>query len=131
MGNTCRTCGRINPHRTCSVCRQQAPKKPACGNTPNVINLKETEYVAFRFVHVPASYGDETAYPLPKLENAILIYDINGHSYLYDSGGIANRIPDVDTPEKIAALQEQIDDIVTELVQNVISDSDWDSLWES
>lgn len=109
MGNTCRTCSKIR-HLTepCATCGRAPSPKPACGNTPNVIELKETEYVAWRYVKLPASYGTEEDYPLPNLKNAYLIYEANNHAYYYDSGGIYTRMPDLDTPSIIAALTDRV-----------------------
>lgn len=102
MGRTCLQCSKIKHlTRPCSACGRKAVK---CGNTPNVISLKETEYVQWRYVKLPASYGTEEDYPLPKLKNAYLIYGANGHTYMYDAGGIANRMPDYNTPDIIADL---------------------------
>lgn len=109
MGNTCRTCGKIRHlAKPCFECGRKPTPPPACGNTPNVINLKETEYVAWRYVVLPESYGTEEEYPLPNLKDAYLIYGANGHSYFYDSGGIHNRMPDFDTPSIIAALTARV-----------------------
>lgn len=109
MGNTCRTCSKLRHlTRPCGECGRKPGQKPACGNTPNVINLKETEYVAWRYVFLPASYGTEEDYPLPELKNAMLVYQANSHAYLYDSGGIHYRMPDLDTPAIIAALTSRV-----------------------
>lgn len=77
-------------------------EKKACDKsfTKAIVEIDNpSEFVQFRKVVVPASLGDDTAYPpIPgKYCNAILYYEANEQVYIYSSDGIPTRLTtDVD-----------------------------------
>lgn len=83
---------------TCESCGE----KKACDKsfTKAIVEIDNpSEFVQFRKVVVPASLGDDTAYPpIPgKYCNAILYYEANDQVYIYSSDGIPTRLTtDVD-----------------------------------
>lgn len=122
MGNSCITCGKLLKNRQpCSDCAKSEPKPATCGNTPQVLEVDNTQLVLFRKVLVPASLGTEEEYPIPVgLRNVLLCYEANSHVYLIDTGGIATRFPDNDTPALIAALRA---DLTTETATRAAADT--------
>ena len=78
---------------TCESCGE----KKACDKsfTKAIVEIDNpSEFVQFRKVVVPASLGDDTAYPpIPgKYCNAILYYEANEQVYIYSSDGIPTRL---------------------------------------
>ena len=72
-----------------------------CGNKnemnfpPSVLQVNSTECpVLFHKVVIPATFGDETETPvlMGKYKNALVYYEVNGHTYLYSSDGVPTRL---------------------------------------
>ena len=65
-----------------------------CGLSPAVLQINNRECVLFSKVSVPASMGDETAFPPApgKYKNTLLYYEATHTSYLYSSEGIPTRL---------------------------------------
>lgn len=98
---------------TCSACGEQ-PKNTAKDFTKAVIEINNPEtLVLFRKVVIPTSMGDETAVPaaIGKYHNVLLVYEANGHAYLYSSDGI----PTLLTSDVAQDLEEKIDAVADDL----------------
>lgn len=79
---------------TCDACGEK-PKKMDKGFPKAVVEINNPEsLVLLRKVVVPASMGDETAFPpaIGKYFNVLLHYDASGNNYLYSSDGIPTEI---------------------------------------
>ena len=67
-----------------------------CG-TPKVLQVNcPPEVTLFHRTTIPADLGDDTTYP-PKAglyRNALVVYEANGHTYMYSSDGIPTFISD-------------------------------------
>ena len=72
-----------------------------CGNKnegnlpPSVLQVNSTECpVLFHKVVIPTNFGDETETPVLMGEhrNALVYYEVNGHTYLYSSDGVPTRL---------------------------------------
>ena len=72
-----------------------------CGNKnegnfpPSVFQVNSTECpVLFHKVVIPTNFGDETETPvlMGKYKNALVYYEVNGHTYLYSSDGVPTRL---------------------------------------
>lgn len=72
-----------------------------CGNKnegnfpPSVLQVNSTECpVLFHKVVIPTNFGDETETPvlMGKYKNALVYYEVNGHTYLYSSDGVPTRL---------------------------------------
>lgn len=72
-----------------------------CGNKnegnspPSVLQVNSTECpVLFHKVVIPTNFGDETETPvlMGKHRNALVYYEVNGHTYLYSSDGVPTRL---------------------------------------
>lgn len=80
----CESCNKSKPECSCQK-----------GFTPAVIKIENPEeLVLFHKVVVPASMGDERDTPVTigKYCNVLMVYEINGHAYLYSSDGIPSKI---------------------------------------
>lgn len=86
--NNCTSCGSVTPNPNCHYCRDNS-------FTKNVIEIDNPEnLVLFHKVVIPASLGDETTNPpYPgKYCNVLMVYEANGHAYLYSSDGIPTAL---------------------------------------
>lgn len=72
-----------------------------CGNKnemnfpPSVFQVNSAECpVLFHKVVIPTNFGDETETPvlMGKHRNALVYYEVNGHTYLYSSDGVPTRL---------------------------------------
>ena len=72
-----------------------------CGNKnegnfpPSVFQVNSTECpVLFHKVVIPTNFGDETETPvlMGEYKNALVYYEVNGHTYLYSSDGVPTRL---------------------------------------
>ena len=72
-----------------------------CGNKnegnfpPSVFQVNSAECpVLFHKVVIPTNFGDETETPvlMGKYKNALVYYEVNGHTYLYSSDGVSTRL---------------------------------------
>jgi hypothetical protein len=72
-----------------------------CGNKnegnfpPSVLQVNSTECpVLFHKVVIPTNFGDEAETPVLMGEhrNALVYYEVNGHTYLYSSDGVPTRL---------------------------------------
>lgn len=72
-----------------------------CGNKnegnfpPSVLQVNSTECpVLFHKVVIPTNFGDETETPvlMGEYKNALVYYEVNGHTYLYSSDGVPTRL---------------------------------------
>ena len=72
-----------------------------CGNKnegnfpPSVFQVNSAECpVLFHKVVIPTNFGDETETPvlMGKYKNALVYYEVNGHTYLYSSDGVPTRL---------------------------------------
>ena len=62
---------------------------------PSVLQVNSTECpVLFHKVVIPTNFGDETETPVLMGEhrNALVYYEVNGHTYLYSSDGVPTRL---------------------------------------
>ena len=80
----------------CESCNQE---KKACscskGFTPKVLEIHNPEeLILFHKVIIPASLGNEEQTPVTigKYCNVLMVYEANGHAYLYSSDGIPTKI---------------------------------------
>lgn len=96
---------------TCTSCGDQPRKDRAFPSAVVEINNPET-LVLFRKVSLPASMGteEETPASIGKYHNVLLVYEANGHIYLYSSDGIPTLIStDIgDLASRITALDARI-----------------------
>ena len=72
-----------------------------CGNKnegnfpPSVLQVNSAQCpVLFHKVVIPTNFGDETETPvlMGKYKNALVYYEVNGHTYLYSSDGVPTRL---------------------------------------
>lgn len=72
-----------------------------CGNKnegnfpPSVFQVNSAECpVLFHKVVIPTNFGDETETPvlMGEYKNALVYYEVNGHTYLYSSDGVPTRL---------------------------------------
>ena len=101
---------------TCDACGEK-PKKMDKGFPKAVVEINNPEsLVLLRKVVVPASMGDETAFPpaIGKYFNVLLHYDASGNNYLYSSDGIpteiGSNIPS-EVLDRINTLEDGYDDL--------------------
>lgn len=69
--------------------------KNESGFPPSVLQVNSTECpVLFHKVVIPTNFGDETETPvlMGKYKNALVYYEVNGHTYLYSSDGVPTRL---------------------------------------
>ena len=62
---------------------------------PSVLQVNSAECpVLFHKVVIPTNFGDETETPvlMGKYKNALVYYEVNGHTYLYSSDGVPTRL---------------------------------------
>ena len=135
-------------------CNCNQPQLKKCDrNFPSaVVEITNPEnLVLFRKVTIPSSLGDETEFPasVGKYKNVLLVYEINGHIYLYSSDGIPTQLStDVaELSEQVAELarklEEEIGDreaadaaislLLAELVDEMpdsFSAEEWNSFWQ-
>lgn len=86
--NKCTACGNVAPNPNCQYCKDKT-------FTHSVIQIDNPEnLVLFHKVVIPASLGDETTNPpYPgKYCNVLMVYEANGHAYLYSSDGIPTAL---------------------------------------
>lgn len=107
---------------TCTACGEK-PKKMNKGFPKAVVEINNPEtLVLLRKVVIPASMGDETAFPpaIGKYFNVLLHYDASGNNYLYSSDGIPTEIGANIPPEvfdRIEALEDGYDDLTEDYEQ--------------
>lgn len=78
----------------CSECGEK-PKTCNKDFTKSVIEIDNpAEIILFHKVLIPASMGDESQTPVTigKYKNVLMVYEANGHAYLYSSDGIPSKI---------------------------------------
>lgn len=85
MNKNCKECDKKKNHK-CS-CSKNFPSSVIEINNP-------PEIVLFHKVVIPVSLGDETQTPpsIGKYCNVLLVYEANGHAYLYSSDGIPTQL---------------------------------------
>lgn len=69
--------------------------KNESGFPPSVLQVNSTECpVLFHKVVIPTNFGDETETPvlMGERRNALVYYEVNGHTYLYSSDGVPTRL---------------------------------------
>lgn len=79
----------------CEYCNKTVPYENSCGFAPPVIEIHNPKELSlFSKVIVPSSLGDESVTPatIGKYCNVLMVYEANGHAYLYSSDGIPSRI---------------------------------------
>lgn len=62
---------------------------------PSVLQVNSAQCpVLFHKVVIPTNFGDETETPvlMGKYKNALVYYEVNGHTYLYSSDGVPTRL---------------------------------------
>lgn len=104
---------------TCDACGEK-PKKMNEGFPKAVVEINNPEsLVLLRKVVIPASMGDDTAFPpaIGKYFNVLLHYDANGRNYIYSSDGIPTAL-DAEVPPEI---YERLDDLETGLRQETVA----------
>lgn len=80
----CESCNKSKPDCSCSK-----------GFTPAVVKIENPEeLILFHKVIIPVSMGDEKDTPVTigKYCNVLMVYEANGHAYLYSSDGIPSKI---------------------------------------
>lgn len=99
---------------TCDACGEK-PKKMNKGFPKAVVEINNPEsLVLLRKVVIPASMGDEAAFPpaIGKYFNVLLHYDASGNNYLYSSDGVPTKL-EANIPaeilDRIETLEAQID----------------------
>lgn len=107
---------------TCNACGEK-PKKINKGFPKAVVEINNPEtLVLLRKVVIPASMGDETAFPpaIGKYFNVLLHYDASGNNYLYSSDGIpteiGSNIPS-EVLDRINTLEDDYDDLAEDYEQ--------------
>lgn len=107
---------------TCDACGEK-PKKMNKGFPKAVVEINNPEtLVLLRKVVIPASMGDETAFPpaIGKYFNVLLHYDASGNNYLYSSDGIpteiGSNIPS-EVLDRINTLEDGYDDLTEDYGQ--------------
>lgn len=104
---------------TCDACGEK-PKKMNEGFPKAVVEINNPEsLVLLRKVVIPASMGDDTAFPpaIGKYFNVLLHYDANGRNYIYSSDGIPTAL-DAEVPPEI---YERLDDLETGLRRETVA----------
>ncbi len=108
---------------TCTACGEHPKENTAKGFPKAVVEINNPEtLVLLRKVVIPASMGDETAFPpaIGKYFNVLLHYEASGNSYLYSSDGIPTEIG-ANIPQelldRIEALEDGYDDLAEDYEQ--------------
>ena len=108
---------------TCTACGEHPKENTAKGFPKAVVEINNPEtLVLLRKVVIPASMGDETAFPpaIGKYFNVLLHYEASGNNYLYSSDGIPTEIG-ANVPSevinRIEALEDGYDDLVEDYEQ--------------
>ena len=108
---------------TCTACGEHPKENTAKGFPKAVVEINNPEtLVLLRKVVIPASMGDETAFPpaIGKYFNVLLHYEASGSNYLYSSDGIPTAIG-ANVPQevldRIEALEDGYDDLVEDYEQ--------------
>lgn len=95
------------------------------GCPPKVINITHpVEPVLFYRVDVPAAMGDETVFPPENglYKNVLLVYEVNGNAYLYNSEGIPTKLTaNVDSVRK--DVEELTEDLANEKAARIDGDA--------
>ena len=115
---------------TCTACGEHPKENTAKGFPKAVVEINNPEtLVLLRKVVIPASMGDETAFPpaIGKYFNVLLHYEASGNNYLYSSDGIPTEIGANIPPEvldRIKTLEDGYDDLAEdyERLQSQIGD---------
>lgn len=97
----------------CESCGEKKPKSALGGFPRAVVEIKNPEeIVMLRKVVVPASLGDDVAYPpvVGKYCNVVLYYEANDQVYLYSSDSIPTKIT-----VNVEALKRQINQVAADL----------------
>ena len=105
---------------TCTACGEHPKENTAKGFPKAVVEINNPEtLVLLRKVVIPASMGDETAFPpaIGKYFNVLLHYDANGRNYIYSSDGIPTAL-DAEVPPEI---YERLDDLETGLRRETVA----------
>ena len=108
---------------TCTACGEHPKENTAKGFPKAVVEINNPEtLVLLRKVVIPASMGDETAFPpaIGKYFNVLLHYEASGNNYLYSSDGIPTEIGANIPPEvldRIEALEDGYDDLAEDYEQ--------------
>lgn len=98
----------------------------------NPENLREVvkcvEPTLFHKVERPASLGDDTATPPEDLDykNVLLVYQANGHAYLYSSDGVPTFISYTKSDADISLLEEALHELQANLANEVLERSEAD-----
>ena len=115
---------------TCTACGEHPKENTAKGFPKAVVEINNPEtLVLLRKVVIPASMGDETAFPpaIGKYFNVLLHYEASGSNYLYSSDGIPTEIG-ANIPQelldRIEALEDGYDDLAEdyERLQSQVGD---------
>lgn len=97
---------------TCDACGEK-PKKMNKGFPKAVVEINNPEtLVLLRKVVIPASMGDETAFPpaIGKYFNVLLHYEASGSNYLYSSDGIPTEIG-ANVPQEVIDRIKTLEDL--------------------
>lgn len=97
---------------TCSECGEK-PKDQTKDFTKAVVEINNPEkLILLRKVVLPASMGteEETPASIGKYHNVLLVYEANGHIYLYSSDGIPTLLS-----ADISALEQQGADLANRI----------------
>lgn len=101
-------------------CNNPKPKCPKQFPTEVLQIVQGEKPILFHKTIFPASIGDDTTNPPNTLDykNVLLVYEANGHSYLYSSDGAPTLISEFDAITIIERLKEmgvQIEDLETDV----------------
>lgn len=90
--------------------------------------VKCVEPTLFHRVERPASLGDDTVTPADQLNyrNVLLVYQANGHAYLYSSDGIPTFISYTKSDADISKLEEAIAELQTDLANETLNRNEAD-----
>lgn len=108
---------------TCTACGEHPKENTAKGFPKAVVEINNPEtLVLLRKVVIPASMGDETAFPpaIGKYFNVLLHYEASGNNYLYSSDGIPTEIGaniPSEVLDRIEALEDGYDDLAEDYEQ--------------
>ena len=108
---------------TCTACGEHPKENTAKGFPKAVVEINNPEtLVLLRKVVIPASMGDETAFPpaIGKYFNVLLHYEASGSNYLYSSDGIPTEIGaniPQEVLDRIEALEGGYDDLAEDYEQ--------------
>lgn len=108
---------------TCTACGEHPKENTAKGFPKAVVEINNPEtLVLLRKVVIPASMGDETAFPpaIGKYFNVLLHYEASGSNYLYSSDGIPTEIGaniPQEVLDRIEALEDGYDDLAEDYEQ--------------